>query len=81
MACISEFVINRSIFLSMNNNNDNMCCKYSGRMFNFLNNLRHNTLLPVFIIILIALFCNLKMLLLMGELPQKIILYVMMECT
>jgi len=69
MACTSEFVINRSISLSTNNNNGNMYCKYSGRMFNFLHNSQHNTLLPVFIIILIALFCNLKMLLLMGELP------------
>jgi hypothetical protein len=25
----------------MNNNNDNMYCKYSGRMFNFLNNSTH----------------------------------------
>jgi hypothetical protein len=60
MVCTSEFVINTSIFLTMNSNNDSMYCEYSWRMFNFLNNSRHDTLLPAFIIILIALFCNLN---------------------
>jgi len=61
MVCTSEFVINTSIFLTVNNNNDNMYGEYSGRMINFLNNSRHDTLLSAFIIILITLFCNLKM--------------------
>ena len=57
-----RYSINSPIFLTTNNNNNNMYCEYSGRMFNFLNNSQHDILLPTFIIILIALFCNLKML-------------------
>ena len=64
MECTSDLDVNSSIFLTTNNNNDNMYCECSGRVFNFLNNSRHDTLLPAFVIILIALFCNLKMLLL-----------------
>jgi len=67
MECTSELDINSSIFLTTNNNSDNMYCECSGRMFNFLNNSRHHTLLLAFIIILIALFCNLKILLLLGK--------------
>jgi len=60
MECTSELDINSSIFLTTDNNDDNMYCECSGRMFNFLNNSQHDTLLPEFIIILIALFRNLK---------------------
>jgi len=81
MVCTSELDINSSVFLTTNNNNGNMYCECSGRMFNFLNNSRRDTLLPAFIIILIALLCNLKLLLLYGELPQKITPYATMECT
>jgi hypothetical protein len=31
------------IFLTTNNNNDNIYCECRGRMFNFLNNSRHDT--------------------------------------
>jgi len=62
--CTSELDINSCIFLTTNNNNDNMYCECSGTMFNFLNNSCHNTLLLAFIITLIALFCNMKILLL-----------------
>ena len=64
MECTSELDINSSTFLTTKNNNYNMYCKCSGSMFNFLNNSRHDILLLAFIIILIALFCNLKILLL-----------------
>jgi hypothetical protein len=63
MDCTSELDVNSSIFVATNSSNDNMYCECSGRTFNFLNNSRHDTLLPVFIIILI-LVCNLNILLL-----------------
>jgi hypothetical protein len=46
--------------------------KKTGRMFNFLNNLRHDSLESAFFKILIILFCNTKILLLWGKFPQKI---------
>ena len=47
MECSSELDINSSIFLTTNNNNDNMYCECSGRMFNFLNNSRRYSLTSI----------------------------------
>jgi hypothetical protein len=46
-----------------------------------LNLFQHDVLVPDFVIILIALFWNLNIVLLCYELPQKIILYVIIEWT
>jgi len=35
MECTSELDINSSVFLTTNNNNDNMYCECSGRVLNF----------------------------------------------
>jgi hypothetical protein len=56
--------IKSSVFLTTSSHNDDMYCECSGGMFNSLNKSRHDTLLPAIVIILIALFCNLKILLL-----------------
>ena len=65
----------------MNNTRDGMYCECRGRLFNFLKSSRQDAMFPAFIMILIALFCNLNIVLLLDELPQKIILCVMMEWT
>ena len=57
----SELIVNSSILLTTNNSNDIMYCECNGRIFNLLNNSRHEILLSTFIIILITFFCNLKM--------------------
>jgi hypothetical protein len=53
MECTSELDVNLSVFLTTNSNYDNINCECSGRMFNLLNNSRHNTLLLAFIILLL----------------------------
>jgi len=50
-----------------------ICTENGGRMFSYLNNSQRGTLLSTFMIIHIALFCNLKILLLWDELLQKIV--------
>jgi hypothetical protein len=56
-----------------------MYCEQSGKICNFTNNSIQDYLLPTLAIIRITLFCNLKIWLLRGELPQKIKPYVIIE--
>ena len=76
---ISEFIVKTSIFFATYTASDNMYCDWRGRIFNSLNKLRHEVLLWVFVIILIAFFCSLNTSLLPVELPQKIMPYVIIE--
>ena len=69
MELVSELDENSSIFLTMNNISDSMYCECRGRIFNFLKSSWKDTIFPVFIIILIVLFCNLNIVLLLDELP------------
>jgi hypothetical protein len=54
-------------------------CEQRGKIFNFTNNSLQDTLLPTLAIICIALFCNLKIWVLRGELPPKMKPYMIIE--
>jgi hypothetical protein len=56
----------------MNNNKENMYCGVSVNIFNFLNNYLQDCLLPYPVMILITLFCILKITELCDEFPQNI---------
>jgi len=58
----------------MNNTTENVYCDESGNIFNSLNNSLQDYLYSHTIIILITLFCILKVTALCDEFPQNIIL-------
>jgi preprotein translocase subunit SecF len=65
--------------LATNDIREKMYCEQRGKIFNFTNNSLQDSLLPTLAIIHITLFCNLKIGVLRGELPQKINPYVIIE--
>ena len=62
--CTTELDLNIFVFLTTKSNKESMYCECRGRMFNFFNNSQKESLFPAFIVILITVFCNLKMVLL-----------------
>jgi hypothetical protein len=59
--------------------NENIYSQVRGKMFSFLNKLLHEFRGLVPAIILIIFFCKLNILLLLDELPQKIIRYFIIQ--
>ena len=65
----------KSIFIINHEEQENeyTYCEISGKIFNSLKNCVHESLIPTPMIMLIILFCSLKILLLYEEFPQKTI--------
>ena len=63
----------------MNNNKENTFCDEGGNIFNLLNNSLQDSLYPQPIIILITLFCILKIAELYDEFHQNIMPYDIIE--
>jgi hypothetical protein len=57
---ISELDKNKILFLATNDIREKMCCEQRGKIFNFINNILQDSLLPTLAIIRITFFCNLK---------------------
>jgi len=70
---ISQLCSNMSLLLITNNNEEHTFCDCSGNICNFLHCSLQESLLLMFVIILINLFCSLNILLLIEEFPQNII--------
>jgi hypothetical protein len=71
ITCISELHKNKLLFFTTNDIREKMYCEQRGKIFNFTNNSLQDFLLPTSATIRITLFCNLKIQVLRGELPQK----------
>jgi preprotein translocase subunit SecY len=68
--CIADFCLKATLFLTTDVDNENMYWKWSGRIFNHLNSGQQVSVYTAFIIILIILFCILKI-----ELLYSVLLY------
>jgi len=68
---ISEWTLYWSIFMTTKHKNKKIYWGWWGRVFSALNGYLQESLFLEFVIILIAFFCNLKIFILYGELPQK----------
>jgi hypothetical protein len=60
MECISELVLNNSLFLATNSNNEKRYCDFNGSIFSSLNILRHESVGPRFALHFITLTCHIN---------------------
>ena len=81
MLWISWFVVNKSLFFTTNGSTESIYSDFRGRISNLLNNCLQESFPLDFVMIRIIRFCILNIWVLCGEFPQKIIPYVIMECT
>ena len=69
---ISEYILIQFLLLTTKSARENIYCDISDKIFNILKNSLQEPLTPIGII-LVILFCSLKILLLYEEFPQTII--------
>jgi hypothetical protein len=81
MLWISWLVEYKSLFFTTNNSTENLYLDSKSRIFSPLNNCLQESLLPYFVVIQIISFWTLKLSVLCGKFPQKIIPYVIIKCT
>jgi hypothetical protein len=62
----------KSLFLTTNNNKENMYCEYKGKISNFLNSCVQESLHLDLVMIPIICFCILKILIVYSEFPPEI---------
>jgi hypothetical protein len=81
MLWISWLVDNKTLFFTTNNSKENIYWDCKDRISSHLNNCLQESLLLDFVIIQIIRFWVLKISVLCSEFPQKIIPYIIIECT
>jgi uncharacterized membrane protein SpoIIM required for sporulation len=73
MPWISWLVVYKSLFIATNNDTENMYYEFKDQIYNFVNNCQQESLHFDLVMIQIIHFCILKILIMCGEFPHKII--------
>jgi hypothetical protein len=68
---ITQLCSNMSLLLIIKSNNESIYCDCSGKICSFFNCSVHESPILIFVIVLIALFCSVNILLLIGGVPPK----------